>query len=190
MKAIAIDPGSKLSGVVVLDTDTNEVLHADNIEGVEPLLAWLQATSYDALYVERVESMGLGLSYALRDTIELVGVLMHGFGAKPVTRREVLKHLGIAPGTKSKDRVVKGCLEVLWGAGSFERGKLCPRRNRKDHPPSPAENLMGVRYDTIHVAGCDVCNGTGYERVPGPLSHVKKHAIQALGVAVTGAGLR
>ena len=95
-------------------------------------------------------------------------------GAHMLSRPDVIRALGMA-GSVGKSAVWGEVVRLL---GSDQRGKLCPRRGRKKHQAGwPAQP-------------CELCGGSGWQRAPGPLAHVKGHARDALGLAVAWAMIK
>lgn len=86
--------------------------------------------------------------------------------ADTMSRPEVIRALGMS-GSVGKSAVWG---EVQRQLGSDQQGKRCSKRKNKSHSPA-----------------CELCQGTGWQRQPGPLAHVKGHARDALGLALAWA---
>ena len=125
---------------------------------------------------ERMQSYGRGANSDFIDTAEIGGYCRHALGAAPMTRPEVVRTLGLTGRGISKGAVWAETMRVL--GGDDRGGKLCPKRNSKNHATDP--------FDGREFPLCPVCNGTGYERMPGNLAMFKGkgHAKDALSVAV------
>jgi hypothetical protein len=189
MVVLGIDPG-KISGLAVLDTEARSVLWCGETDELNRVAYerddgcalvhtgdW-DDTAPDHIAYERVQSYGAGLASSLVDTAEIGGYCRHALGAVPMTRPETIRTLGLTGRGISKSAVWSEIVRLL---GSDNGGKLCPKRNNKTHGLN-----VSAGFDVPVGFACPVCNGTGYERQPGPLAMFrgKPHARDALAVAV------
>ena len=164
MIILGIDPG-KTTGLAVLQTTPPRVLYADQCVGGE-LADYIDRTSADRVVYERMQSYGRGANGDFIDAAEIGGYCRHALGAVPMTRPETIRALGLTGKGIGKSAVWAEVVRIL---GSDAGGKLCPKRGNKTHDDA-----------------CHVCNGTGYERAPGPLAMFRglPHAKDALTIAV------
>ena len=168
MRILGIDPGMTV-GVAVLDTDTRTCSHASQTDD-STLLYAVGATSADAVVAELWINYGRPPGQGSRLAIGQAYWLQREHGAHMLSRPDVIRILGMG-GSVGKAAVWGEVVRML---GSDQRGKLCPKRNSKNHRADGPQR-------------CSICNGTGYERGPGPLAHVKGHARDALALAVAWA---
>lgn len=178
MRILGLDPGMTV-GVAVLDTDTRTCSHASQTDD-STLLYAVGATSADAVVAELWINYGRPPGEGSRLAIGQAYWLQREHGAHMLSRPDVIRILGMG-GSVGKAAVWGEVVRML---GSDQRGKLCPRRGRKGHTLTGREGLASWSGSDPN---CPTCNGTGYERAPGPLAHVKGHARDALALAVAWA---
>ena len=174
MRILGIDPGMTV-GVAVLDTDTRTCTYStqttdddllDAIKFEDGSRGWVGAIVAE-LWINYGRPPGQGSRLAIGQAYWL----QREHGAHMLSRPDVIRILGMG-GSVGKSAVWGEVVRML---GSDQRGKLCPRRGRKTHRagwPAPP---------------CDLCGGSGWQRAPGPLAHVKGHARDALALAVAWA---
>lgn len=183
MRILGIDPGMTV-GVAVLDTDArtctystqttdDDLLDAIKFEGGSR--GWVGAIVAE-LWINYGRPPGQGSRLAIGQAYWL----QREHGAHMLSRPDVIRILGMG-GSVGKAAVWGEVVRML---GSDQRGKLCPRRGRKGHTVTGREGLASWSGSDPN---CPACNGTGYEREPGPLAHVKGHARDALALAVAWA---
>lgn len=125
MIVLGIDPGPETHGAVLYDTEARRVLwSAKTIESIdlETKVESLHATRLRPfrIVIERPTAMGVigvGMAGHMLDTAwvagRLAGVLgeVHALKIETMTRREVLRHLGVLSGKGSADsRVRAACI--------------------------------------------------------------------------------
>lgn len=169
MILLAIDPGGT-NGVCVYDSAARRVLYAGELSE-EEMLRPVLCVHFDRLVYESWQFYGRAPH---EPTTDMCGYLRLHLGGVGMTRPAVLRALGL--GTVKKAAVWAEIVRML---GSDRKGKLCPNRNRKNHRAPPGSFGRGPQR-------CSHCNGTGWEREPGPLAMFcgLPHAKDALTLAV------
>ena len=128
MIVLGIDPGPKTHGAVVYDTDARRVLWSSKAATTAEVEVWLYAYEGAAplqfsealtVLIERpaaMGSIGVGIVGHMLDTAWVGGGLSYaaivaGCDTHTMTRREVLRHLGVLSGKGSSDsRVRAACI--------------------------------------------------------------------------------
>ena len=128
MIVLGIDPGPQTHGAVVYDTDARRVLWSSKAATTAEVEVWLYAYEGAAplqfsealtVLIERpaaMGSIGVGIVGHMLDTAWVGGGLSYaaivaGCGTHTMTRREVLRHLGVLSGKGSADsRVRAACI--------------------------------------------------------------------------------
>lgn len=122
MIVLGIDPGPQTHGAVVYDTDARRVLWSSKAITSYNVIEWLilERMKPDAIVIERPAAMGalgVGIVGHMLDTAwqagALWGQLWQVWKRAPhtMTRREVLRALGVLSGTGSSDaRVRAACI--------------------------------------------------------------------------------
>ena len=165
MIILGIDPGVTV-GAALLDTDRR--VCEWSAQTTDSLLDRLPFGAAGQVVAELWINYGRPPGEGSRLAIGQAYWLQRERGAHMLSRPDVIRALGMA-GSVGKSAVWGEVVRLL---GSDQRGKLCPRRGRKKHQAGwPAQP-------------CELCGGSGWQRAPGPLAHVKGHARDALGLAV------
>lgn len=187
MRILAFDPGTT-TGVICYDFATSKLLYADELPAADVLgklshsvVGYIydpedRRLIADAVVHEAYRNYGRPVGPGSQDNIGLGWWLRHAMATEGIDRPDVLRQLGLAGGRMSKAAVWQTTMDVL--GQSDAKGKLCPRRKNKSHPPTEDDVFAG--YD------CDICNGTGWATKPGALAAIrgKTHARDALSAAV------
>jgi hypothetical protein len=167
MIVLGIDPGMTV-GIAVLDTEARTCLHS--AETTDALLLYAAGGACpDVVVAELWVNYGRPPGEGSRMAIGQAYWLKREHGAQLLSRPEVIRALGMA-GSVGKAAVWGEVVRLL---GSDKPGKLCPKRANKSHSATGS--------------GCSGCSGTGWQRSPGPLAHVRGHARDALALAVAWA---
>lgn len=198
MIILAIDPGTRESGLVALDTSAYRIgdfsgatwagspAVLGNLYDNEDVLARLRGPSaHDAYVIEMKQYYGKGSS-AGSETFEScvwIGRFMEAIEAKGdrtvhrITRTAI--RACICGTNRSSDKEVRQALIDRFGGDSVAlKGKKCPKCKGG-----------GVRTTSLppRRGPCPDCDGSGWVRKPGPLAGITSHMWAALAVAVTWA---
>lgn len=120
---LAVDPGPKQCGVVVLDTRWQTIVYAGH-KAVEDLMADMRA-GYVNVVFEKIVGQGKPVGSSVFETIYQTGRLAHaaeaaGSSVHRVTRTEVKQHLSVRKG----DSQVRAALLKRWGGPQAAKGTL------------------------------------------------------------------
>lgn len=127
---LAIDPGPETHGAVVYDTDDRRVLWAVKAARTGDISDICRGQELSAVLIERPAAMGpmgAGKVGHMLDTAWAGGSLArewqgYGFPVHTMTRREVLRGLGVLSGSGSSDsRVRAACIADHGGDGAVGR---------------------------------------------------------------------
>ena len=115
MRLLGIDPGTTVSGWVIYDTTTKQVVDggvADNA----PLLYGLSEMPVDALAIEVFEARGMPIGNESIETILFTGMLLQAWGKAKLyrVRRSAVK-LHLCGSSKAKDGNIRQALIDLVG---------------------------------------------------------------------------
>lgn len=160
MIILAIDPGTRTSGVVLYDSDERRVLFSEKemenlavLDNLGRRTIWTGAEHlrYEQVGVERVQATGMGgndVMITCEWSARFLERAFVGCQRPPVWhhRREVLRHLDISGGKGNKDSKVR------------------------------------MRLIELHGGTKQAAQGT--KKAPGPLFGVASHSWQALGLAL------
>jgi len=197
---LAIDPGTRESGLVVLDSAGCQPRIADHsgaswassipvlgdLYNNEDLLTELRGPNvYDAYVIEMKHFHGKD-SKAGAETFEScvwIGRFMEAIRKEEADEARIHRIIRSAVRTRicgtarSGDKEVRQALIDRFGGDSVAlKGKKCPIK--------PWKWAAGVG---LHRPDCLKCDGSGWLRKPGPLAGITSHMWAALAVAVTWA---
>jgi hypothetical protein len=119
MIILGIDPGPETHGAVLYDTEARRVLWSKKAATRTELCYLAHSDAPDRVVIERPAAMGVigvGMAGHMLDTAWAAGRLAQTFRADAIdvhtmTRREVLRHLGVLSGKGSADsRVRAACI--------------------------------------------------------------------------------
>jgi hypothetical protein len=182
MIVLGIDPGPEKSGMVIYDVENKKIISSSDSFRNEPLLYILRNgcmvnpidnTQLDVsiLFIETIESMGLTVGESTLKTMQWVGRF-----------REAWEGTGVLNG---------GTGSVWLVSRGDEKIFLCGKKTYRD--PNTGK-LRGVSDAEVNAAvrnkfpptGGGKRPTVGIKKQPGPLYGVKKHALSALAVVLTG----
>ncbi len=175
-----IDPGTERSGYVLIARRDYELVDAQVIDN--PTLRMYMRNPpklpHEAeLCVEFMVPRGMPTSAEEMRTMFELGRIVEAWGAeyRPITRQEV--KMAICGTPRAKDANIRAAIIDIYGGEAVAiGGKKCGVCKGK--------GWLGRGRET-----CPECSGACYQSAPGPLKGVTSHAWQALGVALTAAGV-
>ena len=129
MRILGIDPGPVTHGAVVYDTEDGRVLWSAKSATSAEILSTCVGVGITVAIIERPAAMGqigVGMAQHMLDTAfvagELAAALRDGMSVETMTRREVLRNLGVHTGKGSADsRVRAACIADHGGTAAVGR---------------------------------------------------------------------
>lgn len=154
-KIIAIDPGPKMSGVVILETyptpELPRILKAHKAYDSEALVQDLRLPIFDHLAIEGIQSYGMAVGADVFETAEVIGRMREAFGFRKTTK------------------IYRKDVKLF----------LCGSLRAKD------ANISQAIRDLYPATGGGKRPSVGTKSQPGPLYGVVDHAWSALAVGLT-----
>ena len=180
-RILCIDPGSRITGWVILDRRPGalpELVDQGNTP-TPAFLEWLRGHDELGLHqavIEHVGHYGTGMSAGadVFETCILIGRIVEILRPLPIekVRRQSIKTQLCGRAT-AKDSNVRQALIDRWGGDELALGA------RK------CSNCKGKGWHGRGRPPCDACGGDGWEVPPGPLHGVTKHAWSALAAGLS-----
>ena len=173
MRILAIDPGTKESGYVILD---GGVIEDKGILQNEIIRDLIKTVNHDLLTIEMIASYGKPVGKETFVTVLWIGRFMELTKAKTklIERRDI--KLFFCRSAAAKDPHVRQAVIDFYGGDSVAlAGKRCVCKNGQTKTKVPRD--------------CEKCNASGWAIKPGPLYSVVSHEWSALALAVTAAHL-
>jgi len=202
MRILSIDPGNRYSGVVIYDSDKNEVPYKntfdDDNEGLINLVRSCAPPfpqhDVSVVVVEGVKSYGMAVGDDVFSTCIWIGELRRvckdsGLPFRLVYRKNYVTHVTGSP--RGKDSNVRAALIERWGYADVAiGGKRCKNCNGNGVVGRSKCRICGKNKNKECCGEmpvkdtCPACNGTTWEYPPGPLYGISSHAWPALAMAV------
>lgn len=173
MRVLGVDPGTRMSGMLLYDTDTEEVLHSEEVDNKDLLDALRSAklcgvfdTGDIELAIEDIEGMGLMVGKDVFETCIWIGRFIEAWeynhGGSEAHR--------ISRGDEKI--VICGCKTVI----NPQTGK------RKAVSDSMIRKAVIEKFP---ASGGGKTPQVGTKKLPGPLYGVKGHCWSALAIVIT-----
>ncbi len=145
MRVLAIDPGSKMSGYVLWDTDTLKALsmaHTPN-EVIERLIDKESTETIDCIAIERIRGYGIVAGDDTFDTCEWIGVFkksaeIRNIPVHLIPRKDIKRHL--CGNTTTNDKYIRQALIDRYGEVGTKR------------KPGPLFGISGHLWAALAVA--------------------------------------
>ena len=165
---LAIDPGSKKSGWIVLKDGMPTQWGWDENDGVlSRALRW----NGDFLLIEDVTHMGMAVGKDVFETVRWSGRFDSYQQATFIDRKQV--KLALCGNPRAKDpNIRQAIIDRFGGDMKAIGGKKCPE-------------CKGKGWRGRGRPECTECAGSGYDAPPGPLAGIAGHVWSALAVALT-----
>jgi len=172
MIAAGIDPGTEHSGLVIYNTDKQRVIYASEITNTDLIVALrgnrfhVDAYSWDLLFIEKIESMGLIVGKSTFETCIWIGRFMEAYF---ITMRKYSVLV-----SRGDEKI------VICGAATFKNPETGKRKSVGD------SQIRAALIERFPATGGGACPQVGTRSKPGPLYGVSGHCWQALSVVITG----